>query len=600
MSAKLRAFSGRLDYAYYLLVVFELLTVAGALYLTHQMTSMFDRSLTTNRAWQQRVRAYAALDHAVADVRPPLDELFVSEDLPRERQRFSVALARFERLTAAARQEAVQAIDGDARALIDANFDQIGRATTAMAQEASRVFDAFNVEHTDRAARMLGLAEQSLQSLRDATVKLQDDAITSSVRALEEQDQAAASLRGSETVIAVGIVVMVIAASVYGRRISVRMHAAAGERERHVEALRASEQALRQTEERLQLAARATNDALWDWELRTNAVWWNDAFATLFTPGQVTPSLDAWKALVHPEDRERVERGLQQFLSGRSDVWSAEYRFSTADGAPAWILDRGYVIREPDGTPRRMVSSMMNITERKEAERMKSDFVSFVSHQLRTPLSGVSWMLELAADSDGLPDLAREYITDARASASRLSTLVNDLLDIARLESGRLVAMPEPLSLTALTAAVVSEMQPLVSEKALKLDVWYAPDAHRVSADPQLLRQVVTNLLSNAVKYTPGGGRISVEVAEHDGLLTWSVADTGVGVPKDAQPRLFEKFYRAENAITMETEGTGLGLHLVRLIVEQAGGRVWCESEEGHGAVFAFTLPVLAVKEDVT
>src|SRR5262249_22823946 len=158
---------------------------------------------------------------------------------------------------------------------------------------------------------------------------------------------------------------------------------------------RTSEQALRRTEERLQLAARATNDALWDWELRTNAVWWNDAFGELFAPGGAAPSLDVWTSLVHPEDRERVERSLKQFLAGRSEQWAAEYRFRRPDGGYAWILDRGHVIREADGSPRRMVSSMMDITERKEAERMKSDFVSFVSHQLRTPLSGMSWMLEL-------------------------------------------------------------------------------------------------------------------------------------------------------------------------------------------------------------
>lgn len=597
--AESRGLGTRLHHAYYVLAAFELLTVAGALYLTHQMTSMFDHSLAVNKEWEQRVRAYAALDHTVADLRAPLNGLFVSEDLPAERRRFASALATFERLSAAARQEAAQGIEGSARVQIETDFDEMERSTAAMAREASRVFDAFTPEHTEHAARMLGLADGSLIALRHATFKLQDDAVASSVRALEDQDRAATALRGSETIIGAGIVVMVIAASLYGRRVSMRMHAAAAEREQHLERIRASEQALRQTEERLQLAARATNDALWDWELRSNTVWWNDAFAALFaSPGKV-PSLDGWKSLVHPDDRERVERSLRQFLSGPSDMWTAEYRFRRADGGYAWILDRGYVIREADGTARRMISSMMNITDRKEAERMKSDFVSFVSHQLRTPLSGMKWMLELAADSEGLPDMAREYVADASESASRLSALVNDLLDVARLESGRLVAAPQRLQLTELTTAVAAELQPLASEKSLTLDLSYDPDTRAVFADGQLFRQVVTNLLSNAVKYTPRGGRIAVSLTERDGTVTWSVTDTGVGVPKAAQSRLFEKFYRADNAVSMETEGTGLGLHLVRLIVEQAGGRVWCESEEGKGATFAFTLPSLAGEEEM-
>ena len=125
------------------------------------------------------------------------------------------------------------------------------------------------------------------------------------------------------------------------------------------------------------------------------------------------------------------------------------------------------------------------------------------------------------------------------------------------------------------------------------MDVRFDPAAHPIFADPQLLRQVVTNLLSNAIKYTPDGGRIAIDVEQHNGSITWAVCDNGVGVPRAALPKLFEKFYRAGNAVSIEAEGTGLGLHLVGLIVEQAGGRVWCESEEGRGATFAFTLPTI-------
>ena len=348
-----RTLGTRLHRGYYLLAVFEVVTVAGALYLAHRMTAMFDESLAANRAWQQRVRAYAALDESLADVRPPLDELFVSEDLPEERRRFASALATFDRLAAGARQEALQGIEGDDRTLIQNDFDDIARAQKAMVQEADRVFEAFTPEHTDRAARMLGLAEQYLLALRKATVKLQDDAIASSVRTLEAQEQAAEALRGSETVVGTSIVVMVIAATLYGRRISLRMQAADEEHARHLTAIRENELVLRQTEERLQLAARATNDALWDWELGPDVVWWNDAFATLFARSGEFPSLETLNALIHPDDRERVARSLRQFLSSPSEVWTAEYRVRRADGAYAWVLDRGYAIRGEDGTARK-------------------------------------------------------------------------------------------------------------------------------------------------------------------------------------------------------------------------------------------------------
>jgi signal transduction histidine kinase len=246
-----------------------------------------------------------------------------------------------------------------------------------------------------------------------------------------------------------------------------------------------------------------------------------------------------------------------------------------------------------------VIGSMMDITQRKEAERMKSDFVSFVSHQLRTPLAGMNWMLELAADTEGVPDEARANIADARESAARLVTLVNDLLDIARLESGRIATEPETLALRSLTQSVVAEMQTLVDERRHALEVHCDASLPDIFADAQLLRQVVGNLLSNAIKYTPPGGRIVVTISRHNGSVTWAVKDTGVGIPRAAQARLFEKFYRAENAVSLDSEGTGLGLHLVRLIVEQAGGRVWCESEEGRGATFAFTLPAMSSVEGV-
>jgi PAS domain S-box-containing protein len=360
--------------------------------------------------------------------------------------------------------------------------------------------------------------------------------------------------------------------------------------------LRAVEAAVRRSEERFQYAARATNDALWDWDIHGRTIWWNEAFRNLFGHQDPRPTVDFRMSLVHRDDAARIGAGIHAFLESTLEFWTAEYRFQRADGSHAWVLDRGYAIRNEAGRAVRMIGSMMDITDRKQSERMKSDFVSFVSHQLRTPLAGMNWMLELAAETDGIPDEARAHIADARQSAARLATLVNDLLDIAKLESGRLSAVPEPLALATLTQSVVAEIRPLADGKALGLEVKCDP-VRRVFADAQMLRQVVTNLLSNAVKYTPNGGRIAVHVGQHNGTVTWSVRDTGVGVPKGAQARLFEKFYRADNAITMDAEGTGLGLHLVRLIVEQAGGRVWCESEEGQGAMFAFTLPAMAAEK---
>jgi signal transduction histidine kinase len=230
-------------------------------------------------------------------------------------------------------------------------------------------------------------------------------------------------------------------------------------------------------------------------------------------------------------------------------------------------------------------------TVRVPDERMKSDFVSFVSHQLRTPLAGINWMLELAAETPGLPADARTHIEDARASAARLVSLVNDLVDISRIESGRIEINPEPIALDRLTREIAEQCSPLVSAKGQTLEI-AAADVPTVEADRPMMRQVVINLLSNAIRYTPQAGRIDIAVAPQNGFVRWTIRDSGIGIPQNAHSRLFEKFFRADNVFRLEPEGAGLGLSLARLIVERFGGRIWCESKEGCGAQFTFTVPI--------
>ena len=233
-----------------------------------------------------------------------------------------------------------------------------------------------------------------------------------------------------------------------------------------------------------------------------------------------------------------------------------------------------------------------DVTHEREVSQMKSDFVSFVTHQLRTPLAGIKWMLELAAQEPAVPAEAGSYIQDARDAAQRLITLVNDLLDVSRLEQGRLAVTPRPVRLDEVTRSVLEETAGLARDKDHQVAVFAAADLPGVVTDPQLLRQVILNLVGNAIKYTPPGGEIAIRMGLDDGAARWEIRDSGIGIPRQNQARLFEKFFRADNVGAVETEGTGLGLYLVRLIIERCGGRVWCESEEGKGSTFVFTLPL--------
>lgn len=593
---------------YYLLALFDVLAVAGGLYLTHRIVTVFSDSVTVNKEWVTRLERYSALAGLAAELSAPANDVFVDLNPDAQARRLQQAADRFEQSLNEARLDLLLVLPPGAREIAAADFDAAALAERSMVAEAAQVFDHMRRHEPGLAGRRAALMNRHYIQFTFALNKLREDGRQMQRAVLEADRDEAQLLKLYQLPLGAAFLCVVAAATLYGLRISRETQAVAREREGYIEQLqqseaslerriqertaelRQNEQRLAKSDERFQYAARATNDALWDWDIENGSLWWGEGFGSLFGYQRMEPSRDFWTSLVHPDDVEQMSDGVAQFLESRGDVWSAEYRLRRADDSYAWVLDRGFAIRDAGGKVRRMIGSMMDISERKESERMKSDFVSFVSHQLRTPLSGMSWMLELAAETDDLPPSAREYIADARESANRLVTLVNDLLDIARLENGRTGAVPGDVALEELTRSVLHEFQGLVAEK--RHDVMLRAEAAATAwVDAQLIRQVIVNLLSNAIKYTPPGGRIDVSLEQHNGTVQWSVRDTGLGVPRLAQNRLFEKFYRAENVQKLEAEGTGLGLHLVRLIVQQAGGRVWCESAEGQGSLFAFTLP---------
>jgi PAS domain S-box-containing protein len=234
--------------------------------------------------------------------------------------------------------------------------------------------------------------------------------------------------------------------------------------------------------------------------------------------------------------------------------------------------------------------TLHDVTGEREISRMKSDFISFVTHQLRTPLAGIKWLLELAGRTS-LPEEARGYVEDSRSSAERLGRLVSALVDVSRLENGTVATKPEAVSLHEVTCRVLEDLSALLEEKGHRVHLRGMDALPLVIADPQLLRQVVFNLISNAINYTPPAGDISIRGHRHGAAITWSIEDSGIGIPRSSQARLFEKFHRGENAMTIEPEGAGLGLYLARLIVEQWGGTVTCESDAGEGATFTVSFP---------
>ena len=237
------------------------------------------------------------------------------------------------------------------------------------------------------------------------------------------------------------------------------------------------------------------------------------------------------------------------------------------------------------------VVSYRDITERIEAERMKEEFVSVVSHELRTPLTSLRGFTELMLEREYHPDKQREFLSIIHDESVRLTELINDFLDIRRMESGRQTYQLERLDLRPLLREIAT-LHALDGGHDVRSDL--TRRLPRVKADPRRVRQALSNLVSNAIKFSPNGGSITLGARRQGPEVVLSVSDEGIGIARESLPKLFSKFYRIESEETRSVGGTGLGLAIVRSIVEAHGGRVWVESEPGEGSTFFFTLPIAA------
>lgn len=229
-----------------------------------------------------------------------------------------------------------------------------------------------------------------------------------------------------------------------------------------------------------------------------------------------------------------------------------------------------------------------------EANRMKSEFISIVSHQLRSPLTNLKWTIDLLMSGSlgKIEEEQIEYFKVLKESNNRMQDLISDLLTVSRIETSRLVFKEEKFSFLNLVKEIIKEFESFAKAHNVQIELKAEDNILEVSTDLFQIRQVIGNLLDNAIHYTKDKGKIDISISKKVKIIKFEIKDTGVGIPAEDQKYIFNKFFRSSNAMRHQTQGTGLGLYIAKSMIEKSGGKIGFKSEENKGSTFWFTLPI--------
>jgi PAS domain S-box-containing protein len=359
------------------------------------------------------------------------------------------------------------------------------------------------------------------------------------------------------------------------------------------------EEILSSSQERLQLAVDAGKIGIWDWDIVNNKIIWSERVYEIHgvRKGSTIGELEKYQQHNHPDDAEQINLAIKQALKGEKP-YQEEFRILTPNGKIRWVETRAHVIRDADGKPIRMLGATTDISERKHLEQQKDEFIGIASHELKTPVTSIKAYTQLLENKfrKAGDEKTALFLMKVNAQLDKLTILIGDLLDITKIETGKLEFHEDFFDFNELVNEIVDQIQPTAEKHKLITNL--AP-SKSIYGDRDRIGQVLTNFLTNAVKYSPMADKVVISSTVNANAITISVEDFGIGIEADLIDKVFERFFRVTTSSGQTFPGMGLGLYISSQIIKRQQGKIWVESKPGKGSTFSFSIPLNRKKTKV-
>lgn len=617
MSLTKRARYLRWYHLYYILAVFGLATIVFSLLLTQYITQKYNSSIETNRLWSKRLKDLAELSRLAANVNSPGNDVFANHNVVMEKQILEKALLELDAKLLEFKKEFRTA------GLLDSNYPQmpydmlrLEKRLGELTKEATKTVNLFEQNKTDEAVRQMAYMDRRYFCTNAAFRTLALHISEIQKQRFENQSREIEFLRLLERMIAGAVVVMILGVTGYGHKLAKQMTRAESEKEFHLLQLQNANEGLKAKTEELENTLgelQAAQNKIVESERKFQAIFDHSfQFIGLTSPEGILleanqtaldfigaeknsvvglPFWDTpwWSNSV--EMQQRLKQAVHDAANGEFVRFETSHVSKTGS-----ILDVDFSLKpvfDHSGAVALLIPEGRDITEKKQAEVRVSEFYSTVSHELRTPLTSIRGSLGLIDGGLAGPitDKTKTLVTIACEESDRLIRLINDILDLRKIEAGMLELRISRVAPTELVEKVVKNLGGLTAQSGITLVAHSCEDVQSLDCDADRIMQVLTNIVSNAIKFSPRGQNVSIAVSGDEHLVKFSVEDHGPGIPPEQQHKLFGKFQQIDQSDRRNKDGSGLGLAISKALIEQHGGTIGFDSGPKGGTIFWFSLP---------